>query len=328
MARGYSAIWLFSILSFIAINAYLKTENSKYLTLFILFSALAIWTIPVAFLPFLVIILYLADQQNIIISLKVAVATFFSSAILYLPILLIYGLGLSSQISTGEEESYARLIDYHINHSMMDFYYNFIMIKPLYFGFTVVLFVFMIIQNSKYKKLILLVSLSMLLIIILQKSIPPARVFTILLLFIYIPLSDSIGTSYQAKKYSYIIFLPLIALIAQVAMNQKQAFMMTNFRYESAETVVSGISEPTSIICAYPMEAPLKFYWINYLRDEKDFNVVSENLMVVVSLKHGQTLNQLCKQYNINSNTLLLTFKNEDIEVYREVETNLINFEF
>lgn len=92
---------------------------------------------------------------------------------------------------------------------------------------------------------------------------------------------------------------------------------MTHFRYESAEIVVSRISEPTTIICAFPMEAPLKFYWKNYLRDINQFNVVGDNLMVVVSLKHKQTVHEVCAIHNVNPANFILTFQNKETEVYQ-----------
>jgi 4-amino-4-deoxy-L-arabinose transferase-like glycosyltransferase len=328
LARGYSLIWLFSIWSFIAINAYFKTNEQKYLTLFIIFNVLALWTIPIAILPCIVLVLYTANRKGVKISLKITIATLIGAALLYLPILLIYGLNVSSQMNMEINESYTRLFDYHTHHSLMDFYYNFIMTKPVYFSFIAILFLLMIIKKSIYKRMVFLVSLSIIIIMVLQKTIPPARVWSVLLLFIYLPMSDVIVDLFKHRKHSYLIFLPLIILAMQLSFNQKKTFIMTDFRYESAEIIVSSISEPTYIICTYPMEAPLQYYWTNYLRDQNQFNVAGDNLMVVVSLKHEQDLQEICTSNNINEQSLVLTFKNEEVEVYQRNESNFINFEF
>ncbi len=317
LGRGYSLIWLLSIWSCSALLSYLKYQQSKYLTLFVIFNSLAIWTVPVAIIPLGAFMLFLVVRKKITIAIKLSIATIMGAIILYLPILLIYGMNITSKVSVGETESYSKLFTYHIAHGLRDFYYNFIMIKPIYFGFLVIILLLNLFRKSKSKQWLLMAIISFTIVILLQKAIPPARVWSVMLLFLYIPLAEQLGSLFTNTKKNIIYFLPLAVLIIQFSINQKKAFMMNDFRYANAEVIVSSISEPSTIVCQFPMEAPIQYYWKEFLRDNQDFNIKSANTYIAVSTKHHQTINEICKQWDIDTTQVELIEVGEAYEMYQ-----------
>lgn len=317
LGRGYSLIWLLSIWSCSALLSYLKYQQSKYLTLFVIFNSLAIWTVPVAIIPLGTFMLFLAGRKKITIAIKLSTATLMGSIILYLPILLIYGMNITSKVSVGETESYSKLFTYHIAHGLLDFYYNFMMIKPVYFGFLIIILILAIFRNSKSKQWIFMAIISFTIVILIQKSLPPARVWSVLLLFLYIPLAEQLGSLFTNTKKNIIYFLPLSVLLIQFSINQKKAFMMNDFRYTNAEVIVSSISEPCTLVCQFPMEAPIQYYWKEFLRADQDFNVKSANTFIAVSTKHNQNINEICKQWDIDTTQVELIEEGKAYEMYQ-----------
>ena len=331
LGRGYSLIWFLSIWSIISINSFLKSNDKRALILFILFSGLSIWTIPIAILPTLTILIYLVHKKGLGNAVKLGAITTLLVSVLYLPILLIYGLKITSIINLGEIQTYQRLFEYHLSHGLMDIYFNFIMIKPIIFSFFGLLLLISIIKNSPFNKWLLYLIGAALFTILLQKSIPPSRVWSIILIFIYIPLADTMGSFLVKTRGSLIIFLFPVIVLSQLIVASKKTFMMYDFRYSSVDKIVSGVSEPLNILCKFPLEAPVQYYWKSYLRDDERFNAVGNKNLILVSTKHGQSLEELCDHFQLNRNNYELYAKEEEVEVYTEIEREedeMINFEF
>ncbi len=332
MARGYSLVWFLIIWALIFILKLQSTRDKRYFTLIVLCLSLSFWTIPVSLIPFLVLLLITYRKIGTVDSLKLAVTTIIATSILYLPVLVIYGGKLPEIIKLGEESSFQRLFDYHITHCLYDLYYNFIMTKPILFsGFTLIFIAALLKFRKSQIAWYGYILIAIIAAVIFQKNIPPARVWSTILLFIYIPFASVLGEIFYKAKGILIYFIVPLLLIVQLVVFKKSTFIMNDFRYESAETIVSMVSEPTAIICEFPMEAPLEYYWKAYLRDFNQFNVLDDHLLIVISLKHQQTLNEVCEKWKIYPSRLDLFYQDEEVEVYQlkqVLDSNFIKFEF
>jgi 4-amino-4-deoxy-L-arabinose transferase-like glycosyltransferase len=269
LARGYSIVLFLGLLLWkTSIDWQLNNRQERVggasQLQFIGIGAIAIWTIPVAILPVAIVLLKLRAAISSRLIIKLGLCTGLVSLFLYAPVILLFGWEEIGGYPGMPQASFEMLFSHHIWHGLKHLYYVFIMEKEVLLLFVLLAF-YAVVRKLSILKEFIPIAIVIIGFVISTRVDPPARVWLIIMPFIYFPIVHFYATQVIQQKSNLvaIAFIVVFSATAILTLQVIQLSVMRDFRMVAEKEAVRWMQEniPKERLQAdFPSDAGILWY--------------------------------------------------------------------
>lgn len=269
LARGYSIVLFLGLLLWkMTIDWQLNNRQERVggasQLQFIGIGALAIWTIPVAILPVTIVLLQLHKAISSRLIIKLGLCTGLVSLFLYAPVILLFGWEELVSYPSMPQASYTMLFSHHLTHGIQHLYYVYIMEKEVLLLFVLLAF-YAVVKKLSILKEYIPVALVIIGFLIIARVDPPARVWLIIMPFIYFPIVRFYATEEIQQKANLVAtaFIVVFSAATILTLQVRQLSVMRDFRMVAEKVAVHWMHDniPKGRLQAdFPSDAGIHWY--------------------------------------------------------------------